>query len=131
MTENVQAVVTAWATNAPPNYMVVSLTAEKTIRFYANAESVPFGITNDLYKTDEMVFRKCPAANVEWRMGSPVTPAESGRDATSEVPHYVTHGEDFYIGVYEVTQRQYERVRGQRVVFLGGTRDAPRGKGKV
>ena len=123
VTENVQAVVTAWATNAPPNYMVVSLTAEKTIRFYANAESVPFGITNDLYKTDEMVFRKCPAANVEWRMGSPVTPAESGRDATSEVPHYVTLGEDFYIGVYEVTQRQYERVRGVNGSFLSVERE--------
>ena len=114
VTENVQAVVSAWATNAPPNYMVVSLTAENTVRFYANAESVPFGITNDLYKTDEVVLRKCPAANVEWRMGSPATPAEKGRTAARETPHYVTLGEDFYIGVYPVTQRQYQRVKGSR-----------------
>lgn len=118
VTENVQAVVTAWATNAPPDYMVVSLVAERTVRFYTSEDAVPFGVTNDLYKTDEMVLRKCPAANVEWRMGSPVTPMELGRDAASEVPHYVTLGEDFYIGVYEVTQRQYERVRGVRSGFF-------------
>ena len=39
----VRAVVTAWATNTPPNYMVASLVAAQSVNYYANAESVPFG----------------------------------------------------------------------------------------
>ena len=108
----VTAVVTAWATNTPPNYMVVSLVASKTVRFYADAGSIPGGVTNDLYKTDMLVMRKCPAANVEWRMGSPTT--ETGRIAARETPHLVTLKDDYYIGVYPVTQRQYELIWGVR-----------------
>ena len=106
----VTAVVTAWATNTPPNYMVVSLVAAKTVRFYANAGSIPGGVTNDLYKTDMIVMRKCPAANVEWRMGSPTS--EVGRSAERETPHLVTLKDDYYIGVYPVTQWQYWRING-------------------
>ena len=76
---NLQAVVTAWATNAPPDYLVVSLTCTNSVRYFADAASVPGGVTNDLYKTDEIVLRRCHAANVEWRMGSSVTPEETGR----------------------------------------------------
>jgi formylglycine-generating enzyme required for sulfatase activity len=115
LTGGVKAVVTAWATNTPPDYMVVSLVAAKTVRFYANAGSVPYGVTNDLYKTDMMVMRKCPAANVEWRMGSPTH--ETGRNATREVPHLVTLKDDYYIGIYPVTQRQFERVHNARLSY--------------
>ena len=108
----VTAVVTAWATNTPPDYMVVSLTAQNTRRFYANEESIPFGVTNDLYKTEYLVMRKIPAKNVEWRMGSPST--ETDRTEAREVPHLVTLSDDYYIGVYEFTQRQYELIWGSR-----------------
>lgn len=111
----VTAVVTAWATNTPPNYMVVSLVAAKTVRFYADAASIPGGVTDDLYKTDMIVMRKCPAANVEWRMGSPTT--ETGRNKDREIPHLVTLKDDYYIGIYPVTQRQYERVHNARPSF--------------
>ena len=103
--KNAKAVVSAWATNAPPDYMVVSLVATNTLFFYTCAESVPGGVTNDLYKTECLVMRKCPAANVLWRMGSPTT--EPNRKA-SEAPHVVSLADDYYIGVYPVTQRQYE-----------------------
>lgn len=108
----VTAVVTAWATNTPPDIMVVSLVAPSNVMYYANAASVPNGITNEMYKTDYLALRKIPAANVIWRMGSPATPAELGRDATKEVPHLVTLANDFYLGVYEVTQAQYLRIAG-------------------
>ena len=107
----VTAIVTAWATNTPPDYMVVSLTAQKTRRFYANEESIPFGVTNDLYKTEYLVMRKIPAKNVEWRMGSPTT--ETGHNSR-EPAHLVTLSDDFYIGVYEATQRQYELIMGEK-----------------
>ena len=109
----VTAVVTAWATNTPPDYMVVSLTAQNTRRFYANEESIPFGVTNDIYKTENLVMRKIPAKNVEWRMGSPST--ETSRTAARETPHLVTLSEDFYIGVYQMTQRQSELITGSRL----------------
>ena len=112
----VTAVVTAWATNTPPDYMVVSLTAQNTRRFYANEESIPFGVTNDLYKTENLVMRKIPAKNVEWRMGSPST--ESGRTADRETPHLVTLSDDYYMGIYEITCRQYALLKGSAYPYF-------------
>lgn len=66
----VRAVVTAWATNAPPDYMVVDLAAKSNVTYYACAEAVPYGVTNDLYKTTSLVMRKIPAGQVVWNMGS-------------------------------------------------------------
>lgn len=114
LSDGVTAVVTAWATNTPPNYMVMSLVAEKCVRFYETAESIPNGVSDDLYKTELLVMRKCPAANVTWRMGSPTT--ENGRTAyaSRETPHEVTLDSDYYIGIYPVTQRQYEFIMNAR-----------------
>lgn len=104
----VRAVVTAWATNAPPDYFVTSLTAKNTRLFYANAESIPGGIQNELYKTEMLVLRKIPAAHVTYRMGQ-----VPGEDSSTACPaHLVTLKDDFYIGVYQVTQRQYELITG-------------------
>ena len=110
--ENVKAVVSAWALDVPPDYMVASLTVPSNVFFYVDAEAIPFGVTHDMYKTDYLVMRKCPAANVTWRMGSPTT--ENGRDKNAETPHLVTLTNDYYIGVYPVTQRQWELVKGNR-----------------
>lgn len=102
---NVRAVVTAWATNSPPDYMVVDLTIKSNLLFYANAESLPGGVTNRKYKTDCLVMRKVPAKGVIWRMGSPT--GETGRNTTMEPPQLVVLSDDYYLGVYEVTQGQY------------------------
>ena len=110
--DGVTAVVTAWATNAPPDYMAVHLVAAETVRYYADKESVPFGVTNDMYKTEWLLMRKIPAANVTWRMGSPTT--ETGRYEKREKARLVTLTNDFYIGVYPCTQRQYELIHGDR-----------------
>ena len=110
LTDGVTAVVTAWATNTPPDVMVISLVAEKTRLFYPSFEAVPGGVNTDLYKTEMMAFRKCPAGNVTWRMGSPTN--EHGRVHTDEKAHLVTLNDDFYIGVFPVTQRQWQLVTG-------------------
>jgi len=113
----VTAVVTAWALETPPDYMVTSLVESQYVRYYTSAGAVPGGITNDLYKTDMMAFRKIPAANVVWRMGSPVK--EWKRAASNiEKPHHVTLTNDYWMGVYPVTQRQYE------ILVTSGTRPA-------
>ena len=109
--ENVKAVVSAWALDAPPDYMVVSLSLKGNVRFYTSADAVPFGVTDDMYKTDYIVMRKIPAANVEWRRGSPTT--ENGRAGNIEDTYLVTLTKDYYIGIYELTQRQWEIIDGK------------------
>jgi formylglycine-generating enzyme required for sulfatase activity len=65
-------------------------------------------LTNADYKTTKMVFRRIPAGI--FTMGSPED--ELGRLADREFQHQVTLTEDFYIGVFEVTQAQYYQVMG-------------------
>ena len=97
---NVRAVVTAWATNSPPNYLVVDITPPYSVRFYTSPEAFPEGnCTGDVYKTEKLVMRRVPAAGVEWYMGSPT--GEYGREnvntSAKETRHAVTLNEDFYI----------------------------------
>jgi formylglycine-generating enzyme required for sulfatase activity len=56
--------------------------------------------------------RRIHAAGVRFRMGS--RPGESGRAASREVPHDVTFTNDYYIGVYPLTQMQLFRVQGAK-----------------
>jgi len=67
----------------------------------------PVGGWTEEYKTTKLVLRRIPAGS--FTMGSPET--ELGRDG-DEPQHEVTLTKDFYIGVFEVTQKQWERVMG-------------------
>lgn len=110
---NFRAVVKVWATNAPPPYMIVDLKDNpgKT-RYYPSAEAIPGGITNDIYKTNLLAFRLLPAALVTWRMGAPSS--EKGQtDNNKEKIHNVTFTNDFYMGVYPVTQMQHYLFSGK------------------
>ena len=120
-----RAVVTAWATSAPPDYMAVSLVATNTVRYYVDKYAVIGGDTNDIYKTDWMLFRKIPAAGVKYRMGSPET--ETGRNAAREAAHIVELTYDYYLAVYELTQRQYINIHTGKVStsFFKVTSDFP------
>jgi len=113
-----KAVLKAWATNAPPDYLVVDLTmwtdnnqsGHACTRFYTSTNALPFGgLANDMYRTTKLVMRRIPAANVKWRMGSPS--GETGRK-TNETTHYVTLSEDYYLGIYPVTVRQMYLITG-------------------
>ena len=101
--------VTAWPLNDLPDYIVCECSAG-ALSFYANAESIPGGVGDDRYKTDYLVLRRIPAKGVIWQMGSPES--ETGRAGDSEARHRVTFTNDYYMGIYEVTQRQYERAMG-------------------
>lgn len=107
-----RAVVTAWALDNTPDYMVVDISAtggEGTQRYYPAADFLPGGVANVLYKTGTLLMRKIMAKDVTWMMGSV---AESGRDATREKPHQVTLTNNYYIGVYLVTQTQWQQIAG-------------------
>ena len=109
---NFRAVVKAWATNAPPPYMIVDLQDNPgETRYYPSAGAVPLGITNDLYKTTRLAFRLVPASAVQWRMGAPTTEVGQAYDSLNfsafEKQHLVTFTNDWYMGVYPVTQKQH------------------------
>ena len=97
------AVVTAWPTNSPPTYMEVNLTHASALAFYPCADAVPGGVTNKIYKTERLLMRRIPAKGVTWCMGSPS--GETGR-ASREMTHLVKLSSDYYLSVYEMTQKQ-------------------------
>ena len=109
----VKAVVTAWAKDDPPDYMVVDISsgvAGKTVCFYPSEGHLPGGLLGDnAYRLSKIVMRRIHAANVLWTMGSNF---EKGRNATSEAAHTVSLAYDYYIGVFELTQGQFTAITG-------------------
>ena len=102
---DVDVKVMAWATNAPPPYMVVDLVAKSNVLFYASADEIPYsgGVTNDLCKSRVLVLRRIPAAGKQWRSGS--------NNENDHNPYQlVTMSADYYMGIYPVTQNQYEKM---------------------
>ena len=91
------------------DYLVVNLSAGSTATNYpiSYLDSVPPGGWGDVYKTTMLVLLKIPRGT--FTMGSPTNEVGHGGD---ELQHSVTLTKDFYIGVFEVTQKQWERVMG-------------------
>ena len=113
-----RAVVTAWALDNTPDYMVVDITATggaDTQTYYPAADFLPGSVANSLYKTTTLLMRKIMAKDVTWTMGSV---AESGRTADREEAHQVTLTNYYYIGVYEVTQTQWQQITGYNPSFF-------------
>ena len=107
-----RAVVTAWALDNTPDYMVVDISAgaqPNTQRYYPAADFLPGGVSNGLYKTTTLLMRKIMAKDVTWTMGS-TTLEDQNRNADREGTHQVTLTNNYYIGVYEVTQSQWSQV---------------------
>lgn len=110
----------AWPTNCPPNYIVFfDLTKKKTaatqVKYYVSPKAFPVPLSDIMYRTSCLVMRKIPAANVEWRMGSPAQEAERAKTydragtkdySAGENLHYVRLTEDYYLGIYPVTYGQ-------------------------
>ena len=97
--------LTAWSLAAPPDYMVVDMLSLTNVWHYPNAASVPQGVGSRLYKTDRLLMRKIPAANVLWLQGmaSPTNP-------WNQTNRWCTLTKDYYIGVYEMTRRQHANL---------------------
>ena len=104
--KDVRAVVTLHATNSPPDYIVLDLSDQtaagsESMRFYPNAEQIPLGVTNRIYKTRYYVMRRIHAAGIPWPMGA--VPRDTEKSG-NEIHHTVALPEDYYLGVFEVTQ---------------------------
>ena len=72
------------------------------------------GVTNNpVYKTDSLVLRKIPARGQTFSMGTPADHVDSWRaNLDHETAHEVTFTNDFYAGVFELTQRQFRHIMG-------------------
>ena len=118
---------TAWATNAltdakavvkvypvkreKPKYVVIDLSGGTNATHYpvSYLDEVPTGGWSDAYKTSKLVLRHIPAGS--FVMGGRNTDCPG---AKNENLHMVTITRDFYLGVFSITQRQWELVIGNR-----------------
>lgn len=109
------AVVKAWPTNSPPDYMVVDLTGTNGfphVQWYEKESDLPGGtVLQDIYKTDLLVMKRIHAAGVRWRMGKMNWESTDGYD-NYQAAHDVVLSNDYYLGVFELTQRQFFYVKG-------------------
>ena len=105
---SVEIVVKAAATNDPPDYMLIP-TDNDTLsrRYYDKAADIPGGITNHLYKSRYLPMRRIHAAGKTFRQG--LMFPEPNRD-TFNSGRLVAFSADYYIGVYELTVRQYRNL---------------------
>ncbi len=119
----IRAKVTAWALDDTPDYMVVSLAARGNASprciYYPSASFIPGGVgtNNAAIRTTSLVMRKIKAKGVTWTMGS--ASFETGR-YSDEAIHDVTLTNNYYIGIFEVTQGQWYQVMGSNPSFFYG-----------
>jgi formylglycine-generating enzyme required for sulfatase activity len=102
--------VASYRVNAPEaaDYLAIDLAAGPSASNYAVSYlgDTPGDVTDD-YMTTKLLLRRIPGGT--FIMGSPTN--ELGRE-NDETAHRVTLTKDYYIGVFEVTQKQWERVMG-------------------
>lgn len=66
-------------------------------------------VTNEVYKTDKMVFRRIPAAGKSFQFQKGVSAATNAYYTAGEGIK-VSFTKDYYIGVYELTQGQFRNL---------------------
>jgi len=98
---------------ADNTYLVIDLSQGPTASSYqvSYLDSVPDGGWSDEYKTTKLVLRKIDA-------GAFICGIMENGWIAGVTPHRVTLSRPFYIGVFEVTQRQWELVMGTRPSYF-------------
>ena len=93
-------------------YYVIDLSGGTSAKAYPVVafDAEPEGGWTDEYKTTKLVLRRVEAG--AFTMGNPVDGFKSS--SVDETQHAVTLTKPYYIGVFEVTQRQWELVMGTR-----------------
>ena len=90
-------------------YLIIDLSSGPNASHYpCRSTNDPPNLAEDTCRTTELWLRRIPAGN--FTMGSPEN--ELGRNE-NENQHQVTLTQDYYIGVFPCTQRQYELVTGK------------------
>ena len=102
--DDIRVKVKVAPTNNPPDYMVSDLISGD--RWYYDAEAqLPGGIDSDDYRKHLFLMRKIPARGKVMRLGT--NPVQASYDESRDRQVSVAFTNDFYMGVFEVTQWQY------------------------
>jgi len=111
--------VEATAVSEEPLYLVVDLSKGPSANHYpvGYALALPDIQEYDACRTTELWLRRIP--NGGFLMGSPLR--ETGRNPATETQFTVSLTQEFYIGVFECTQSQYELVMGANPSMYQGT----------
>ncbi|MGI6496956.1 MAG: hypothetical protein ACOX5G_12930 [Kiritimatiellia bacterium] len=102
----------AFPPSSPPQYMVVNLDRLDTasaVSYYESLDHLPRGgLTNAIYKTSRIVFRRIPSAGTTYRMGyDGGEPSGVGWQKNNGCsPCHVMFTKDFYCAIYELTGAQ-------------------------
>jgi formylglycine-generating enzyme required for sulfatase activity len=101
--------LTLTASDQPTRYLVIDVSAGPDAQSYPWTEGPISALaTDDIHKQSKILLRQVPAGT--FLMGSPQE--EVGR-FSNETQHQVQLTQPFYIGVFEITQRQWELVMGE------------------
>ena len=118
--------VTLSTSDDAATYMVVELSGG------ASATEYPVTFTNmppeggwnqTIYKTDKLVLRRIPAGT--GILGAPTD--EIGYDARYQLQRKVTFTNDYYIAIFETTQKQFQNVMGYNASLWAPQDDKPVG----
>lgn len=122
----IRAVVTAWSLDNPPDYMVVDISAgaqPNTQRYYPSVDFLPGSepgqkgaVTNNTaYRLTSLLMRKIMAKDICWTMGNTALEKKvDGAADAREATHQVTLTNNYYIGVFEITQSQWAMIQSAR-----------------
>jgi formylglycine-generating enzyme required for sulfatase activity len=101
-----------YSTWHPLQYLIVDVSGGPDAESWPMTvrEFEPKGGWGDEYKTDKIVLRRVKRG--DFTMGSPE--GEPHRNAHAEAQHTVRLTETYYVGVFEITQAQWEHVMGEK-----------------
>ena len=109
------------AASSLPQYLVFDLSAGSGAERYPVQQlfaEPPGGFNSPEFKTDKLVVRRIDPGT--FLMGSPSGEKnELGRNGCEDL-HQVTLTKPFYIGVFEVTQKQWKNVMGRNPAYDAG-----------
>jgi len=104
----VSSAIAADPSSTPKKYPLWD--GKETVGAYAQRVSLPPTLTLDLGDGVKWEGALVPAG--AFVMGSPAGEAKTEKESAMEKQHKVTISEPFYMGKYELTQAQYQRVTG-------------------
>lgn len=115
--ESLSVVVKAWPLTDPPPWCAVGLVGQELpVRWYAAADEVPLGIGHSCWKRDWLLLRKLPASRgLPFVLGAPSYESSGTLANGAEALRLTELSKPFYIGIYEVTQMQWQHLMGSAI----------------
>lgn len=100
--------VKAWSLNNPPDILIYNIhDPAMAPMYYASAADVPGGLADVSYKTHRLAMRRIHATGRPFRCGGLSTDPYYNSNMW---PYPAVLTNDYYIGVYPITRRQYDDV---------------------